>query len=201
MTFENGRRNGSDPLYFSLKAVVFALLFVLALSAGASADRGSGKDANEVVFSVFHGIAMTVLANPNSNGHQLGDLRVVSLPTEFASGERAGRLDATLITTGIDDPEPNDEIRISNLIFVFGLGVDQVVVNGSGFYPAAGPTIDLDSTLIRPVTGGSGAFAGTSGWAETRHFPDDSWEHTFHLLIPEQEDRRGRHRGGRNKRH
>ena len=108
---------------------------------------------------------------------------------------------ATLITTGIDDPEPNDEIRISNLIFVFGLGVDQVVVNGSGFYPAAGPTIDLDSTLIRPVTGGSGVFAGTSGWAETRHFPDDSWEHTFHLLIPEQEDRRGRHRGGRNKRH
>ena len=181
--------------------MLFALLFVLALSAGASADGSSGKDASEVVFSVFHGIAMTVLANPNSNGHQLGDLRVVSLPTEFASGESAGRLDATLITTGIDQPEPDDEIRISNLIFVFGLGPDQIVVNGSGIYPAAGPTIDLNSTVIRPVTGGSGIYAGVSGWAETLHFPDDSWEHTFHLLIPKQEDRRGRHHRGRDRRH
>jgi hypothetical protein len=43
--------------------------------------------------------------------------------------------------------------------------------------------------LIRPVTGGSGRFAGATGWAETRHFPDDTWQHTFHLLLPELEDR------------
>ncbi|MGE4609268.1 MAG: hypothetical protein AAEJ52_21240 [Myxococcota bacterium] len=201
MFFEPSRRNGSEPIGVSLKAVGFALSLALGLSASASADGYSDKDAKEFVVSVFHGPAVTVLANPDSNGHQLGDLRVVSLPTEFASGERAGRLDATLITTGIDAPGPNDEIRISNLIFVFGLGLDQIVVNGSGFYPAAGPTIDFDTTLIRPVTGGSGAFAGTGGWAETRHFPDDTWEHTFHLLIPEEEDHRGHHRRGRGKRH
>ena len=201
MIFETKRRDGLDLLDVSLKTVVFALSFVLCVSATAFADEDSDRHENELVFSVFHGTARTVLANPDSDGHQLGDLRVVSLPTEFASGESAGRLDATLITTGIDQPEPDDEIRISNLIFVFGLGPDQIVVNGSGIYPAAGPTIDLNSTVIRPVTGGSGIYAGVSGWAETLHFPDDSWEHTFHLLIPKQEDRRGRHHRGRDRRH
>ena len=181
---------------------MLALTFswVLGLPWEASADRGSGDGEHEFVFSVFHGPTTTVLANPDSNGHQLGDLRVVSLPTVYASGDPAGRLDATLITTGIDVPLPDDEIRISNLIFVFGRGVDQIVVNGSGFYPAAGGTIDLDSTLIRPVTGGSGRFAGMNGWAESRHFPDDTWEHTFHLIVSEKFERRRHHRDRRKDR-
>jgi hypothetical protein len=182
------------------RAVVVCLLLIGFVPAGATADREDVEDRREFVFSVRHGPVTTALANLDSNGHQLGDLRVTSLPTQYVSGKPAGRLDATLITTGIDVPEPDDEIRISNLIFVFGVGVDQIVVNGSGFYPAAGGTIDLDSTLIRPVTGGSGHFAATTGWAETQHFADDTWEHTFHLLLPERDDNEEGHRRGRRSR-
>lgn len=180
--------------------MAFALVLLVGLSTLGRPERASGNDERDFVFSVFHGAVTSVLANPDSDGHQLGDLRVVSLPTEFDSGRGAGRLDATLITTSIDTPDPNDETRISNLIFVFGLGVDQITVNGSGFYPGAGGTIDLDSSLIRPITGGSGAFAGATGWAETRHFPDNTWEHTFHLQTPEEDDRRER-RHGKRRRH
>jgi hypothetical protein len=170
----------------SRRGVVLGFLSLwLCFATTASAD---GRDDQERIVSVFHGPVVSVLANPDSDGHQLGDLRVVSLPTENRRGKTVGRLDATLITVSVDVPAPNDETRISNLVFVFGLGTDQIVVNGTGFYPAAGGTIDLNSTLIRPVTGGSGRFAGATGWAETRHFPDDTWEHTFHLLIPETED-------------
>jgi len=158
----------------------------LSFTTVASAD---GRDERERIVSVFHGPVVSVLANPDSDGHQLGDLRVVSLPTENRRGKTVGRLDATLITVSVDIPALNDETRISNLVFVFGPGTNQIVVNGTGFYPGAGGTIDLNSTLIRPVTGGSGRFAGATGWAETRHFPDDTWQHTFHLLLPELEDR------------
>ncbi len=177
---------------FYRSVIVLTMLCLANWPASAWADGRSGSDEDELVFSVFHGPATVVLADLNSNGHKLGDLRVTSLPIQFVSGEPAGRLDATLITTGINVPEPDDEIRISNLIFVFSGGIDQIVVNGSGYYPAAGPTIDLDSSLIRPVTGGSGQFAGTTGWAETRHFANNSWEHTFHLQMHEREDGRGR---------
>ena len=182
--------------------VVAVCLFLVGLApAEATADRKDVEEGRrQFVFAVRHGPVTTALANPDSNGHQLGDLRVTSLPTHYVSGAPAGRLDATLITTGIDDPEPDDEVRISNLIFVFGVGVDQIGVNGSGFYPAAGGTIDLDSTLIRPVTGGSGHFAATTGWAETQHFADDTWEHTFHLLLPERDDNEEGHRRGRRSR-
>lgn len=188
-----------DFLARSRCTVAFALVFLVGVSTLGRPEPASASDERDFVFSVFHGSVTSVLANPDSDGHQLGDLRVVSLPTEFRSGRSAGRLDATLITTSIDTPEPNDETRISSLIFVFGAGVDQIVVNGSGFYPGTGGTIDLDSSLIRPVTGGSGVFAGATGWAETVHFPDDTWEHTFHLQIPDNEDRRDHRRGKRRR--
>ena len=77
--------------------------------------------------------------------------------------------------------------------------------NGSGFYPATGGTLALDTTLTRPITGGSGAFAGASGWAVTQHFTDDTWKHTFHLIRPPGDDhdgerkRRGRRSKGRGR--
>jgi hypothetical protein len=193
--------------FLCLLMVVAVTWMVTAVAPVGRADSENLRRQSRI-FAVTHGPTTTVLADSSSNGHQLGDLRVVSLPTSDEHGREVGRLDATLITTGIDEPNPNDEIRISNLIFVFGDGVDQIVVNGSGFYPGAGSTIELNTTLVRPLTGGSGAFAGATGWAETEHFADDTWQHTFHLLNAggrdgrDDEDNRGRrHRHGRSERH
>lgn len=192
------RIDDSISTRFQLATILLVLFCVLGRVGAAAADGDSDEDENELVFSVFHGPVLTVLTNPYSNGHQRGDLRVASLPTEFGSGKPAGRLDATLTTTGINVPEPDDEIRISSLVFAFGAGIDQIVVNGSAVYPHAGPTLDINTTTIRPVTGGSGKFSGTTGWAESRHFTNDTWQHTFHLLMPEREERRGRRHGRRH---
>ena len=186
----------NSPLRLTWLALALLLAVGTAISVGADDRERDGT----VRFSVFHDAVTTVLANPDSDGHQLGDLRVVSAPTHDKRGREVGRLDAMLVTAGVDSPNPDDEVRISNLIFVFGDGVDQIVVNGSGFYPASGGTIEIDSVLTRPVTGGSGIFAGANGWAETTHFPDDTWRHTFYLLDRDgDEDRGRRHRGGHSR--
>ena len=52
-------------------------------------QRGEG---HETVLTVTHGATGTTLASPNSDGHQLGDLRVVSLPNSGRVGSaRAAR--------------------------------------------------------------------------------------------------------------
>jgi quercetin dioxygenase-like cupin family protein len=163
-----------------------ALLPALAPSAAAAErpdERGTVQGRALRSLTVTHGPVVTTLTTPDSDGHELGDQRVVSLPLMDEAGAEAGRVDATLLTTGIDEPAPGDEIRISTLVFTLGDPVDQVVVTGSGLYPAAGSTIALDSTIVRPIVGGSGRFAGATGWAESEHLADDSWRHTLHLTV------------------
>jgi quercetin dioxygenase-like cupin family protein len=139
-----------------------------------------GRDTRSV--TVTHGPVVTMLTTADSDAHQLGDLRVASLPLTAEDGSEGGRLDASLLTTGVDQPGAGDEIRISTLVFTLGDAADQVVVTGTGIYPAAGSTLAIDTTVVRPIVGGSGRFAGASGWAESEHLADDSWRHTLHLV-------------------
>lgn len=168
--------------------------FTLAATGGPTGatvpQQGQSRARAERVFSVMHGVVATQLVTAGSQGHQLGDLRVLTAtPIVDASGTVVGRLDAQLLTTTIDFPTPGDEVRMSTLNFVFGQGTshyagsaDQLVVSGSGYYPGNQSTIPVGNALIRPITGGSGVYAGASGWAETEHFLDGTWRHTFHLL-------------------
>jgi len=145
------------------------------------------------VFSVTHAAVQTQLTTAGSSGHQLGDVRVLAAtPIQNAAGDAVGRLDAQLLTTTVDFPVAGDEVRMTTLNFVFGPGAanlvgtaDQLIVSGSGFYPSTEGTISVGSTLVRPITGGSGAYAGASGWAESEHLLDGSWRHTFYLLKTE----------------
>lgn len=187
----------------SRKAAVACCLTFLGITLAATgestgspaAGQGASRDRDarvERVFSVTHGAVATLLVTAGSQGHQLGDLRVLTAtPIVDASGNVVGRLDAQLLTTTIDYPTPGDEVRMSTLNFVFGQGTthyagsaDQLQVSGSGYYPGNQSTIPVGNALIRPITGGSGAYAGAAGWAETEHFLDGTWRHTFHLLPP-----------------
>ena len=188
------------PRLLSFIAALSSLLLVLGLAVPAAAVEDKASEAPEAskrlfrverpdravrgraVFSVFHGPASVTLTDASSDGHQLGDLRVTSIPTTTKDGTPLGRLDATLTTTAIDIPEAGDEIRISSLVFAFGKdGQSQIVVGGTAVYPAEGPTIAVDAVTTRPILGGSGRFAGASGTAQTKHLADDTWVHTFAL--------------------
>lgn len=153
--------------------------------------HGSGQGgAYERSFTVTHGPAVTQMVTAGSTGHQLGDLRVLpAMPIANPSGAIIGRLDAQLVTTSVDYPIVGDEVRMSVLNFVFGEGnanlagsADQLQVSGSGYYPSSLSTIPVGQALVRPITGGSGVYAGASGWARTEHLPDNTWRHTFFLL-------------------
>jgi hypothetical protein len=144
----------------------------------------------ERILSVTHASVATLLVTAGSQGHQLGDLRVLpATPIANSNGTVVGRLDAQLLTTSINYPAFGDEVRMSTLNFVFGQGTanlagsaDQLIVSGSGYYPGDQSTIPVGDALIRPITGGSGAYAGASGWAKSEHFLDGTWRHTFYLL-------------------
>ena len=78
---------------------------------------------------------------------------------------------------------------MSVLVFSFGQGTgtlsglaDQLIVSGSGFYAGSQDTVSAGTVLVRPITGGTGRFAGARGWADSEHLGNDSWRHTFHFL-------------------
>jgi len=54
--------------------------------------------------------------------------------------------------------------------------------NRSGCPPSTRCPIPVDEALVRPIHGGSGVYAGASGWARTERRADDTWRHTFFLL-------------------
>lgn len=166
------------------RLLAIVAVIALALVALTPAAFAHGRGAMEASFTVTHDAVQTTLTNPGSDGHQLGDLRVTSIPVAVEGTDQVGQLDSTLTTVGIDQPNPGDEVRISVLIFSFNDYADQIVVNGTAAYPKAGSTLAQGVVVSRPITGGTGAFAGATGWAESEHLEDGTWRHTFHLAGP-----------------
>lgn len=179
------------------------VLFWLALVAGllaatpaalAAGDKPAARVANGAtkVLVVTHGPVATRLTTPESNGHQLGDQRVLTATPIFDRRAReVGRLDAQLLTTSVDYPASGDEVRMTTLNFVFGdsSGLlagspDQIIVSGSGYYPRQQGTIAGGLDLVRPIIGGSGKFSGATGSALTEHLGDDTWRHTLRFVLP-----------------
>lgn len=174
-------RTRLTPTLISVLAVVLLALGLVAPAIAADEDKGLERRASES-FEVYHGPVTITLADPASDGHQLGDLRVTSVETTDSDGSVIGRLDASLTTTAIDTPTTGDEIRIGSLVFNFGdLDPSQLVVDGSAIYPADGPTIATGDSTVRPVTGGSGRFTGATGEAVSTHLEDGTWVHRFDL--------------------
>lgn len=181
-----------------MRRVVHWLALVAGLIAAhptlAVGDKPAGREADGAtkVLVVTHGPVATRLTTPGSNGHQLGDQRVLTATPIFDRRAReVGRLDAQLLTTSIDYPASGDEVRMTTLNFVFGgsSGLlagspDQIIVSGSGYYPRQQGTIAGGLDLVRPIVGGSGRFSGATGSALTEHLGDDSWRHTLRLVLP-----------------
>jgi hypothetical protein len=173
---------------------LLALLWAVALPARAVNACAADGGLVQRTITVTHGVVATLLVTSDSMGHQLGDLRVLpaTVLRDASSLLVVGRLDAQLLTTSVDYPAIGDEVRMSTLNFVFGANAsdhlagiaDQVVVSGSGFYPSMNSTIQVGATLVRPVVGGSGRFAGATGEAKTEHLQDGSWRHTLMLRLP-----------------
>ena len=184
-------RNEMQGVVHWLALVAGLIAAIPALAAGDKLPPPTANGAARALV-VTHGPVATQLTTPGSDGHQLGDQRVLTATPIFDRRAReVGRLDAQLLTTSIDYPASGDEVRMTTLNFVFGdsSGLlagspDQIIVSGSGYYPRQQGTIAGGLDLMRPIIGGSGRFSGASGSALTEHLGDDSWRHTLRFILP-----------------
>lgn len=157
----------------SVRSAAMALAIVFA--ATACSVGGSGEEAN---VTVTHG-AVTPTAMVPGGPDGIGTLRTFHAEVVADSGA-TGFFDATMITTAVDE-SAGTETRITTIVVALNDGADQLILEGSAVYPVAGSTVVVDTTVVRPVIGGSGAYAGARGWAESTRLADDSWAHVFHL--------------------
>ena len=97
------------------------------------------------------------------------------------SGGKAARVVGTLTNVGMDSPVKGKVIRTTKLVFIFANPNDQIEIGGASTYAKTAPTRPKASTTIRPIVGGSGAYAGATGWAESIHFTNGNWSHRLHL--------------------
>jgi len=111
------------------------------------------------------------------DGSSPGDERFFIVPSTSPEG---GLLTGSLTVVAPDKPLPSQELRRSDLVFQFGAVEDQMVVGGVAVYEIDDPTLALGRVVIRPILGGSGVYAGATGWVDTTHNDDGTWVHVFH---------------------
>jgi hypothetical protein len=155
--------------------------FLVAALVGLVAVTLAACGAGARTVTVTHGPVTLVYADVGDPGPSVGDTRGTETATQVEGSQVTGRLDAILTTTAIDSPSAGVEVRIGHLVFAFGSGDDQIVVDGTSLYPSASATIAVGATTIRPIVGGSGIYAGARGYAESTHLEDGTWRHVLHL--------------------
>lgn len=164
----------------NLLAIVGLVLAAAALITSAVAVSVANQSQPSLQEVTFTHAEMTpdqislVSAGPDENN--LGDTLYYVVP---ATSPEGGIFTGTLTVMALDTPAAGQQIRKSNLVFQFGSIEDQMVVQGVATYDAASPALKPGDVVVRPIVGGTGRFAGATGWVETTHNADGSWDHVF----------------------
>lgn len=85
------------------------------------------------------------------------------------------------LTTLSNPMASGEEIRSSNLTYVFGRETSQLVVGGISLYPPAGATLATGQSTTRPVIGGSGIYVGARGQVVSTNLGANGWTHVFKI--------------------
>lgn len=160
----------------SLSALLIGLVALVGVATPAQAAPKSGI----TTVTVYHQPVVPTAVT----GSGIGTVRYFSVPMAVNGVAANGQyLTGTLTTLDVGIPG-GQEIRSSNLIFVFGSSDDQLVVGGIAIYPAAGATLADGARVVRPVIGGSGKYAGAAGQAISTNLGAKGWTHVFKIRIP-----------------
>lgn len=138
--------------------------------------------AEEVTVKVAHGPVTATLDPVTPGVASPGDLRLYYVDlTKPGKKKVIGFLTGSLMTTAVNQPQAGKEYRAADL--VFSVGQSQLVIGGVAVYDQQAATVAKKSTVIRPVLGGTGKYAGAHGWAKSTRFTNNSWRHTFHIEV------------------
>ncbi len=155
----------------------FAAVGLLVAVAGCSDDD---SDTGRIVTVSHPEVQPPTLLDLGDEGPSVGDQRVFHLDGTADDGS-AVTIEFVMITTAIDSPEVGVQTRIATGVFSFGNDGDQLILEGVALYPGEGATLKVSSSTIRSLIGGSGKYAGASGWVESIHNDDGTWDHVFHI--------------------
>lgn len=161
------------PDRLRLGAALSIATFMMVAAAPASA---------ETTITVTHPATPTPTFIDNGTpGKSVGDVRIFHFNGTADDGGTV-RTDWIMTTTGIGTLEENVDSRITLGVFSFDDGPeDQLLLQGVAFYPNGNSTLKASSSTIRAIIGGTGAFAGASGWVDSNHLEDGTWRHVFHI--------------------
>ena len=159
-------------------AAVTAALAMLVTAAPAHAAAGVASKVTSITkVAVYH----QAVTPTNVTGTGIGTVRTFLIPIAVNGIAADGQYMTGTLTTLATGLPGNQEIRSSNLTFVFDGEANQIVVGGISLYPAAGSTIAVGTKTIRPILGGSGTYAGARGEVVSTNLGADGWMHVFLL--------------------
>lgn len=171
------------------KVVAVAVLAAVAAAVWLGVARPAARATTHAsVVTVAHG----PVTSANSSyfdvppaGPSVADTRTYyEILTQPGTSKAIGYLTGVTTTVAVGKPTAGKELRTADLVFVIGGESNQLVVGGVSPYAENAPTLTKASTVIRPVIGGSGKYAGARGWCVSTHLANDHWTHTFHLMLP-----------------
>ncbi len=160
----------------TLSALFISLVALVGIAAPAQAVSNSGI----TTVTVYHQPVVPTAVT----GTGIGTVRYFTLPTAVNGVAADGQYLTGTLTTLDTGVAGGQEIRASNLIFVFGSSENQLVVGGIAIYPAAGATLAEGARVVRPVVGGSGKYAGAVGQVTSTNLGAKGWTHVFKIRIP-----------------
>ena len=138
------------------------------------------KDASTQTIRVYH-----QAVNPISvSGSGIGTVRTFFIPIAVDGKAADDQYLAGTLTTLAEQVGGNEELRASNLTFVFGAEPDQLVVGGISLYPPASATLAPGARTVRPVVGGSGKYFGARGQVTSTNLGANGWTHVFRIVLP-----------------
>lgn len=155
---------------------LLALLTLMGIAAPAQAATASPV----TTVTVYHQAVVPSLVT----GSGIGTVRYFAAPMAVNGVAADGQYFTGTLTTLDIGITGNQEVRASDLNFVFGNSADQLVIGGIAVYPASGATLPEGARVIRPVIGGSGKYAGAVGQAISTNLGSKGWTHVFKIRIP-----------------
>jgi len=161
-----------------LSRLVAVSVLSLGLVAGGVASPTLAAE-KPITVTVYHQAVNPIAVS----GSGIGAVRTFFIPMAVNGKAADGQYLAGTLTT-LDTAMPGgQELRSSNLTYVFGAEQDQMVIGGVSLYPAAGATIAVGQKTIRPVIGGSGKYSGARGQVISTNMGANGWTHVFKVWL------------------
>ncbi len=156
-----------------MKAVATYLLALAALAVPAHAGS---------TLTVTHGeVSAPIYIDLGDTGQSVGDQRFWHYDGQDDKSAKV-TMDWVMTTTATTNAPNTFESRITLGIFTFSRGTqDRILLQGIGFYPTSGSTLNAHTTLERAIIGGTGQFSGVSGSVVSTHLDDGTWKNEFRM--------------------